>query len=149
MDKTGRVDCVCGQQIISNSGKAMILNSDMIACWGCGKIYDYDVIERARKDGEAVIYKSPGINLKVFKMNDCDWWIDYNLEDAKTNFAKFIGVLVDEVIDNPYELSEQELIDHTFRADVNIGISEVTFKQALQWMQSISAEPIFFASTEC
>ena len=79
----GRVDCICGNQIISNSGKIMALGIGSVACWGCGKVYDSDTLHNARKDGEAVVFESPGKDLKVFTMNEYDWWMDFDLESAK------------------------------------------------------------------
>lgn len=50
---TGRVDCPCGQQILSNSGKVMhnYLTKKM-ACWGCKREFDPDFVYSFRVEGE-------------------------------------------------------------------------------------------------
>lgn len=147
--KTGRVDCECGDQIISNLGKAMHKLPNMAACWNpkCGRIYDYDTIEKARKENEVVVFILPGKDLKVFKMNDCDWWMDYNLIDAIVNYSEFIMIPSEECTDDPYQLSIRGLRNHEFVSDDFFGV-KCSFLEELQRRQSISNEPDFFASTE-
>lgn len=138
--KTGRIDCVCGDQIISNSGKTMNKADDWkkIACWGCWKLYDYDSVEAFRIEGQAVIYR-----LKVYKMNDCDWWMDTDLEAAKKHYLEFVCDNEDS-LDNPRELTESELDTLIFKPDED-DRPECTFRE---WMSILDQKPQFFASTE-
>ncbi len=146
--KTGRVDCQCGDQIISNSGKS-VGPAGMVICWNpeCGRVYDSSTLEKFRKDGEVVVFIPPGKNLKVFRMNDCDWWMDTDLKSAKENYPKFVEVGPADVLDNPYEMNESQLKSYKYVSEDFFGV-EYSFLEELQRRQSISNEPDFFASTE-
>ena len=147
--KTGRVDCECGDQIISNSGKVIPVAVGIISCWNpkCGIAYDCSAIENARKEGESVTFIPPGKDLKIFQMNECDWWMDVSLVEAKKNYPKFIDHGdIEDILDNPYELTEKELKDLKY-FDVELE-TRCSFLEELQRRQSISDGPEFFASTE-
>lgn len=146
--KTGRVDCECGDQIISNSGKT-VGPSGMVICWNpeCGRVYDSGTLEKARKDGEVVVFIPPGKDLKVFRMNDCDWWMDVDLESAKKNYPEFVGVGPADALDNPYEMNKSQLKSYKYVSEDFFGV-EYSFLEELQRRQSISNKPGFFASTE-
>lgn len=148
MDKTGRVDCQCGDQIISNSGKTVGPHAGIIKCWNpeCGIAYDSQTIEDYRIDGVSISFTSPGKNLKVFKMNDCDWWMDKSLEDAKKNYPVFVGIGPVDCIENPFELTEDQLKSLKYH-DVERE-AKCSFLEELQKRQSITDHPEFFASTE-
>ena len=150
MFETGRVDCKCGHQIMSNSGKVISMMPDMVVCWSskCGRVYSYNAIEKARKENKVVVFESPGKDLKVFKMNECDWWYDKSLEDAKKNYPIAIDTPPDECLEDPYELTEEQLQVLEYYHDDSYGADKSSFKEELQRMQSISDEPSFFASTE-
>ncbi len=147
--KTGRIDCLCGDQIISNSGKTIDKSVGIIACWNpkCGQVYNHDTLEKLRIENEIVIFEPPGKDLKVFKMNDCDWWMDYNLIDAIINYSEFIMIPSEESTDDPYQLSKKSLNTLEFYPDDD-SVNKYSFLEELQRRQSISAEPGFFASTE-
>ena len=138
--KTGRVDCICGNQIISNSGKTMGRADEWgkIACWGCGKLYNYDSVEAFRVDGEAVTYQ-----MKIFKMNDCDWWMDTDLESAKKNYIVFVEA-EPESVEDAREMTEEELDNHVFHPDDDIG-EPCSFRERFEEQDLV---PQFFASTE-
>ena len=148
-DKTGRIDCQCGDQIISNSGKVMSNAFGLISCWDpkCGIFYDYATLEKLRVDNKVVVFDPPGKDLKIFKMNDCDWWMDKTLDEAKKNFLEFCCVDADEALENPCELTSEQMDNHEFCPDENYKKS-YPFKHELQRRQSISSKPEFFASTE-
>lgn len=142
--ETGRVDCECGDQIISNSGKTMNSAEDWkkIACWGCGKLYKYDDIERVRIEGQAVIFHP----MKVFRMNDCDWWMDTDLEAAKKNYLGFLET-EPEAVEDAREMTNEEMDNHTYYVEDNYGMlyPKYTFREH---MNSIDQKSQFFASTE-
>ena len=141
--KTGRVDCECGNQIISNSGKTMNKADDLkkIACWGCGKLYNYDDVERVRVEGKSVTFHP----MQIFKMNDCDWWMDINLESAKEHYMAEVGADDDSVVD-ARELEDKELDDHRFYiTDGQVSAEWISFRER---MMDLPQVPQFFASTE-
>jgi hypothetical protein len=141
--KTGRVDCICGDQIISNSGKTMNKADDWkkIACWGCGKLYKFDLVEEFRVEGEAVTY-----SMKIFKMNEYDWWMDIDLESAKKNCTKYCEEIDTDPADvkKAYELTDVDLDVMSFIADGDNG-PKCTFREQMNRMDQV---PQFFASTE-
>lgn len=146
--KSGRIDCLCGDQIISNSGKTVGPKSGMIKCWNpkCGIIYDSDTLEKLRIENKVVVFESPGKELKVFRINDCDWWMDTDLESAKDNYLKFTG-FDDGTIENPYEMDESQLKSYKYVQEDFHGV-ECSFLEELQRRQSVSDQPGFFGSTE-
>lgn len=150
MDKTGRVDCECGDQIISNSGKTVGPHAGMIKCWNpdCRRTYDSEILEKARKENEVVVFIPPGKDLKVFRMNDCDWWMDKSLEEAKKNYPEFVSTDPEDALDNPYELDKAHLKLFEFYPDEDDRSQKHSFLEELQRRQSISNDPGFFASTE-
>ena len=88
-------------------------------------------------------------DLKVFQMNDCDWWADYSKEEARKNYLETLGEkdLSDPegYIDNDFfdALSDKTLGKLFFRADD--GNEKITFGERLNQLD----KPQFFASTEC
>ena len=136
--KTGRVDCLCGGQIMSNTGKFISDDQGHIVCWSCGKKYKYDHIEAYRMEGESVIY-----SMKVFKMNEYDWWMDNNLESAKENYTDFCDCYTEDVED-ARELTDEELDRLRFVKDED-GNPECSFREHMNELDQI---PHFFASTE-
>lgn len=53
----GVVECLCGGQIISNTGK-VIINQDMrLKCWQCGKSYACNEVYYERKEGQRVVFR--------------------------------------------------------------------------------------------
>jgi len=92
--------------------------------------------------------------LRVFRLNDCEWWLAPTLEIAKADYQKLCGPIPDEeAFDEPRELSDDELCKrHFFDTDDNeepIKSSRRTFYEELR--QQIKADPItprLFACTE-
>ena len=51
----GVVLCSCGGQIISNTGKSMPkMETQELACWSCGKLYDMHKAYEKREEGKTV-----------------------------------------------------------------------------------------------
>ncbi len=46
--------------------------------------------------------------LRVYEMNDCDWWAANSLEQARDDYSKFTKCETDDIAD-AYELSDEEL----------------------------------------
>ncbi len=74
--KTGRVDCKCGDQIISNSGKEISHSggTGLVRCWNpeCKGVYPREKVYEVRKENEVVVFDD-STDIKVFQINDCDW----------------------------------------------------------------------------
>lgn len=90
--------------------------------------------------------------LRVFRLNDCDWWLAATLEQAKADFLATCGG-DDDSFDEPHELSEEDLLRLHFvdtdDGERAIGKSRRTFHEELR--RQIKADPItprMFASTE-
>jgi Zn finger protein HypA/HybF involved in hydrogenase expression len=54
----GAVDCSCGGQILSNTGKIIYDSRNMkISCRRCKKLYDSNEIYYERKEGQRVVFR--------------------------------------------------------------------------------------------
>lgn len=92
--------------------------------------------------------------LRVFRLNDCDWWIARTLEEAKVSYQGECGPMDDEeAFDEPRELTDEELDRLKFhdRDDRDRVIRKTirTFREELR--QQIKADPTtprMFACTE-
>ena len=83
--------------------------------------------------------------MKIFKLNDCDWWIGPNLEVCKTDCADLMGD-ADCVESDAYELSNEELDQLTF---IDEQDNKRTFREQLSIeVAKGGAFPRPFASTE-
>ena len=95
---TGRVDCKCGDQILSNSGKASFVAnkeghiSKLMKCWNpkCKGVYHGDDIYKARKDGEVVVFDD-STDIKVFRVGDdpFDWIAAKSQQEAMDYFNEY------------------------------------------------------------
>ena len=90
-------------------------------------------------------------HMKIFKMNDYDWWAANSLEDAVADCLSSYGCLpsdIDDVIEDPCEISSESLDRLMFTRDDG---SKVTFRTELD-AQLADADncpfPHLFASTE-
>jgi len=98
--------------------------------------------------------------IKIFKMNDCDWYAGETPEDAIRGMAEWIGYettpeaiaeMCAELTVKPVELSDAEL-DQTMYEEVDGPMpfsQKLTFRERLAEMLVDGDEfPSFFASTE-
>jgi len=86
---------------------------------------------------------------KVYQMNECDWWCDYSIEEAKKNYVKFVGVdpeTQDWEKEPPEELTEEALNKHKYTDEDTH--KKRTFKEELGKRIIENDVPSFFASTE-
>lgn len=92
--------------------------------------------------------------LRVFRLNDCDWWAARTLEEAKADYQKCCGPMADEeAFDEPRELTDAELDRLKFHdrddADRIIRKTIRTFREELrQQAHADSITPRMFACTE-
>jgi hypothetical protein len=86
------------------------------------------------------------MQLKVFQMNDYDWWADYSKEEAKNNYIKWSmeqgGIPFEDIEIDICELSG-EMMDKFKYVDEDEN-TEITFTEELRR----NPKPGFFASTE-
>ena len=92
---------------------------------------------------------------KVYEMNECDWWADYSMEDAKKNYLKFTGMGLDDVKEDweegwPVELSEDDLDRIKYSPDPyeEPDAEKRTFREELDGRIKKDEVPGFFATTE-
>ena len=83
-------------------------------------------------------------------MNESDWVAGENIESCKKFLCNLVDIPEDEVIDEPYELSEKEIEKLIFIEDINDKNSvKRTFKEELELLIKKGEEfPCFFATTE-
>jgi hypothetical protein len=53
----GVVECECGGQIISNSGKVIMNPIYEVKCWRCGKSYNANEVFYERQEGKIVVFR--------------------------------------------------------------------------------------------
>ena len=88
--------------------------------------------------------------VKVFQLNDCDWWAGYDLKSVMADYSKETGVPPDEAFEDPHELTDEEMeaCTHYGNADRPEDPPR-SFRQELNMMIEAGAGfPAFFASTE-
>lgn len=90
---------------------------------------------------------------RVFRMNDCEWWVARTLAEAKAHYLEYTGCSEEEAFDDAHELDDESL-DRLHYIDVDeserpIKKSRRTFRAELA--QRVSAglsKPELFACTE-
>lgn len=85
--------------------------------------------------------------MKVFAMNECDWWIGESLEACISDYTHEVGD--PDCIDDPQELNEKTLESLTFFTEENGQQIRRTFKEQLAIEIAAGGEfPRLFASSE-
>lgn len=89
--------------------------------------------------------------MKVFQMNDCDWWLAPSLDEAKADYIREMGASPEE-LEDAFELDDTALDRLNFTDDRALPDGELVkrpFREELE--RRIAAGdtgPGFFASTE-
>lgn len=98
---------------------------------------------------------------RVFRMDDCDWWLARTLEEARESYQHETGVS-DEMIEDAREVTDEEMDKLTF-IDMDegkriVGESRRSFREELRQRvelrerlkakHGIEPKPELFASTE-
>ena len=96
------------------------------------------------------------MELKVYEMNEYDWWADFSIEEAKTNYLQFTGLDEEDCKEDwedgwPSELTEEDMNRLEYAPDPyeEPNALKRSFKEELQ--KRIEEGEIgsqFFASTE-
>lgn len=85
--------------------------------------------------------------IKIFRLNDCDWYAGNNLEDCINEAIKQTGLTREEVVDNPSELTDNDMEKCHLQEEGKID--KLTFREALDdLIEDNVTFPCFFASTE-
>lgn len=85
------------------------------------------------------------MDMKVYRINDCEWYTANSLEEAITLAMEETGMPRDEVTDRPREVTDEEMNRLKF---VNRDGSKWTFAFELQNRIGAGMKPGFFATTE-
>lgn len=92
-----------------------------------------------------------GTNVKIFQMNDCDWWIGPSLDACKADYVEHTGD-PDSVDDDAHELTDAELDRLMFTdcdEDERPTGMKIPFREQLAVEIAQGGEfPRMFASTE-
>lgn len=56
------------------------------------------------------VQETPGMTTplpwRVFRINDCEWWVARTLDEAKSDYLRQTGCSEEEAFDDPHELDE-------------------------------------------
>ena len=92
--------------------------------------------------------------MRVFRLNECDWWMARSLIEAKADYLATFGPMPeDEAFDDPRELSDADL-DRLQFVDTDVDENPIkgsrrSFREELQQRIEAGANwPQHFASTE-
>ncbi len=94
------------------------------------------------------------MEIKIFRLNDCDYYIGKDLDSCKKHYMKETGLDEDEALEEPEELTEGQLKIFMFNnreGDIDyFPKGELTFKKALELeIENNDRDyPYLFASTE-
>lgn len=89
--------------------------------------------------------------IKVFKVNDYEWWAGASLDDIRPAYKEHTGIDPDsdEGFDNPYELSDEQLQKKTIHFDEGEQPDQCSFKEHLnELIAKDQTFPCYFAGTE-
>ena len=93
------------------------------------------------------------MDIKVFRLNDYEWWAGETLEEVKKNYTEITGVDGEEAFDEPIEAMSAEALKstkyHTDTKDKDGKAIVITFAEELEnRIKSGQKFPCFFATTE-
>lgn len=89
--------------------------------------------------------------IKVFKMNNCDWMAGESLDSCKDNYLRnyFHGSIHEEPFEGARQLTEQEMDKFHFCDDeVQPSVTRTFREQLAHIIERGERFPTFFASTE-
>jgi len=109
-------------------------------------LYNQRIIDRFTAE-HIFDWDYPGI--KVFKLNDYDFYAGLNLEGCIKVYIEETGLPRDDAIDDPHELSDEDMQKCRFWTDESMTAT-ITFRQYLTGLILDGNKfPDFFASSEC
>jgi len=93
------------------------------------------------------------MDIKVFRLNDYEWWAGETLEEVKKNYTEITGVDGEEAFDESIEAMSEEALKstkyHTDTKDKDGKAIVITFAEELEnRIKSEQKFPCFFATTD-
>lgn len=85
---------------------------------------------------------------RVFRLNDCEWWMARTLAEAIEDWRSCTGIEPDPS-DEPRELTDAELDANKFFDPDDPAAPRRTFREELEIRARGATGPQFFATTEC
>lgn len=85
---------------------------------------------------------------KVYKLNDCDWYMAETLEQAIEAALNDVCDHDDDYVDDPHELSPEAMESHTFNDWETGELVERTFAEELARRVASGPKAEMFATTE-
>jgi len=97
-----------------------------------------------------VVYSVNPKKVKVYQLNEYDWWAGYSLESVKKAYIKETGVPEEEAFMDEGEVSDEAMDRFKYwGGEDNLYDYPITFREELQHMIDQGIEfPCFFATTE-
>ncbi len=94
--------------------------------------------------------------IKVFRLNDYEWWAGLNLFRVARHYMKMTGLHRDEAFENPYELGEKEMASEYVKDNdgefTGYPGATMSFARALELRlekgHGEDGKPFFFAGAE-
>lgn len=83
---------------------------------------------------------------RVYKLNDCDWWVARTLEEAKASWQETCGPDECEEFEDAYELTDEDMDRLKITDHDDPKSPRLTFREYLEQMKP--TRPDMFASTE-
>lgn len=111
-----------------------------------------EVVQNSETDAGAVLAPVAGSeSWRVYRLNDCDWWLARSIAEAKQSAAEYYGCesTDDEIFqDDVHELTAEELEKHRYHTDDNRKGPTISFREELHHRVAAGPKPEMFASTE-
>lgn len=83
---------------------------------------------------------------RIYKLNDCDWWVARTLEEAEASWQATCGPDESETFEDAYELTDADMDRLKITDHDDPKAPRLTFRQYLDQMKP--TRPDMFASTE-
>ena len=117
------------------------------------KIKGQPVVSLGEVDGKLVVGPIDDCRpIKVYKINGCDWYAGFDMESAIEQACKDTGLDREELIEDPHELSAEDMDRLIFVDEEEDDQGEkrrYTFRQQLNnYIINGEKPPFMFASTE-
>jgi hypothetical protein len=146
IQNTGPMEPICAA-IISTVGitKNKIRLGEIMDCI-CNKWARVEPPMFSKHHQNCQLFIKPDI--KIFQLNECDWWADYSLEKAIENYLHETGVPYVDGIENPHELSDHEMKTLIHSGEDGIGPKMSFIDRLIMDIEKGATFPCLFASTE-
>lgn len=91
--------------------------------------------------------------MKIFRLNDCEWWMAETLEEAIAGYTEMMGPSDDDYFDEAHEIPESDydrLKFHGERRNERGQMEEhiSTFREEMNRLVALGKTSCYFATTE-